>query len=247
MAMTKLEMVTEVCNTVGKSLDALSRSGETLKDRVGRYVNWAQRRMAMYTNFWELSTLHSTAATVADIYTYPLTSGTNNLGLSRVKSIASIRLIDGENSRKLERKGARHLDKYIPRFENYTTDRPSMYIRKGTTLYMFRVPNDAYDLIIMYNQWASDLSTDSSTSDFDNKDDIIIATTVFETYLALQEHQSAADWRKIALEKLQNITKAEDDLADADLAFLPFQDTPSYSGIGTPWTSPWNDSLYGYE
>ena len=44
--MTRLQIVTEVCDVVGKNLGASAPSGGLLQDRVVNYLNWGQRRIA---------------------------------------------------------------------------------------------------------------------------------------------------------------------------------------------------------
>ena len=83
MALTGTQMITEVCDNVGKALTALSASSTNLEDRVLRYLNWGQRRINRAYTFREKEILYESAATVDGVLTYPLITGTNNLGLTR--------------------------------------------------------------------------------------------------------------------------------------------------------------------
>ena len=111
MAMNRDDYVTEICDTVGKKTSAAAVSGTSLETRVRNYLNWGQKRIAKHYNFHEMNVYMETAATVVDTKRYPLTTGTNNLGLVRPKDINSIRLIDSENSRKLSRWHYRKFDR----------------------------------------------------------------------------------------------------------------------------------------
>jgi len=103
MAMTRDQFVTELCDVLGKSSNAAARSGALLSTRAITFLNFGQMRIARYYNFEELNVINESAALVTDIKRYPLMSGTNNLGLSRVKDIATITLLDSYNSLTLKR------------------------------------------------------------------------------------------------------------------------------------------------
>lgn len=248
MALTLAEMITEVCDVVGKSVSASSASGATLEDRVTRYLNFGQRRIARFHNFHELNALKTDAATVANVKIYPLSTGTNNLGLTNVKDIITITIQDSQNSWKINRWSPRKFDTKFPRPENYSTDRPRIYIRYGNSLEFFYIPNDAYTLQIRYAKWATPLTTSSQTSDFENKDELIIATGIFETYLALEEYVDAKVWWERVKGYLEDAMAVEGDI---DWSPVADEFTPSVGyGSGTPYSDPFADSsdpLYGYE
>jgi hypothetical protein len=248
--LTRDQIVTEVCDVVGKSISGVSVSGADLQTRVRRYLDWAGRRLARAFDFHELNAIQENAVTVASVKRYPLVTGTNNLGLVRPKDIHSISLINGANSRTLIRWRPRKFRKFFPRPENYATMRPDIYVRFGNSIDLFKVPNDAYTLHIWYPQWPTPFTTSSQVSDFENKDELLISLTVMETYLALEEYQDASIWA----------TKAKGQLIDAinvqgDMDWEPQADPYGVGGVvssGTPWTDPAGtpaDPLYtdGYE
>lgn len=239
-------MVTEIADIVGKSTDAASRSGALLSSRIQTFLNFAQKRIARHYSFHELNALSTTSATVSTIKEYPLESGTNNLGLANVKDISSIRLVDGENSRKLERWSYRKFDAHYPRPENYANARPSLYIRWVNKLELFRVPNDAYTLHIRYSKWPTDFSSGSQTSDYLNKDQLILTGGVLETYLALEEYVDARVWYERFLGQLKDAVDVEGDVdwePEAEQGAIP-----AYRS-GEPWLDPHgsvDDPLWGY-
>ena len=212
MALTRDEFVTEICDVCGKKETAAAVSGATLQTRVRTYLNWAQKRIARHYNFHELNALITTATTLADVKRYPLTTGTNNFGMNRVKDVSSIRLDDSENSRKLDRWSYRKFDEHYPRPENYATLRPSIYVRWGNFLELFRIPNDTYSLKIRYPQWAQDFSSGDQTSDFQDKDQLIITAGIMETYLALEEYADAQVYFQKMLGQLKDAVRAEGDV-----------------------------------
>lgn len=248
MALTRLQMVTEVCDTVGKRLTATSISGSTLKTRVETmYINWAQRRIARYHNFYELNATQSSAATVTSVKTYPLVTGTNNLGLVLPKDISAITLIDGANSRTLVRWDLRKFRQRIPRPEEFATDRPKIYIRVGSNIELFKIPNAAYTLKIEYNKWPTELATDGQATDFESKDELLVTTTILETYLALEEYTDAAVWFQRVKGLLDDAVAVEGDM-DWEPQAAGFLDDNVRVG-GEYWLVPGStpdDPLYDY-
>ena len=246
MAMNRTQFVTEICDVVGKRITASAVSGTTLESRVQKYLNWAQARIARFYSFHELNVLKTTCATVDGVKRYPLTAGTSNLGLTRPKDISSIRLIDGEYSRKLIRWSTRKFDTKYPRPENFATGRPSLYMRDGDNIEFFKVPGDAYTLYIRYPQWAVDLTSDTQVSDFKDKDQLIITAGVFETYFALEEYGDAKIWYARFLGQLTDAVRASGDI-DWEPQASPGDDEGYKSGV--PWADPYGgpgDPLYGY-
>ncbi len=246
MALTRDEFVTEICDTVGKRVSASSVSGASLETRVRTYLNWAQQRVARFYSFHELNKLITSAATVTDVKRYPLITGTNNLGLVRPKDIGSIRLIDDAYSRKVVRWSTRRFDTMYPNPAKFTTDRPILYIRDGNNIEFFKIPNAVYTLHIRYPQWAVDLTTGTQTSDFNDKDQLLMTTGVFETYFALEEYGDAKIWYARFLGQLRDAVRATGDI-DWEPQSAP-QGNEGYNS-GEPWIDPYgspNDPLYGY-
>lgn len=244
--MTRDDFVTEICDVVGKRVSASSVSGTTLQDRVRTFLNWGQKRIARFYSFHELNKLITNAVTVADLKRYPLVSGTAALGLVRPKDISSIRLIDGAYSQKLTRRSTRWFDTKYPRPENFSTGRPSLYIRDGNFIEFFKIPNDAYTLYIRYPQWAVDLTSTSQVSDLEDKDQLIVTTGVFETYFALEEYEDAKIWYAKFLGQLKDAVRATGDI-DWEPQSAPHGDAGYNSG--EPWIDPYGgagDPLSGY-
>jgi len=245
MALTGAQIVAEVCDTVGKALTATSRSGMQLQTRALMYINFGQKRIARHYNFHELDNLQDSAATVDTVKRYPMVSGTNNFGLIRPKDIYSVRLMDSENSKVIQRRHRRWFDKHYPRPENYSGGRPDIYIRDGNYLEFFRIPNGTFDIYIRYPQWPTDLTTGSS-SDFENKDQMIITAGIFETYFALEEYIDAKVWYEKFLGQLHDAVRAE-----GDVDWEPVAEGSGDFGYtsASPWIDPYgqsSDPLSGY-
>lgn len=246
MALSRDQFVTEIADVCGKSENASAISGALLSARIRTYLNFAQKRIARAYNFNELDSLKEDSALVVDLKRYPLTTGTSNLGLTRLKDIRSIRLIDSENSRKLTMWNYRRYDKAYPRPENFSTGRPSIYVRDGTNLEFFKIPDDTYTLHIRYAQWATDFSTGTQESDFKDKDQLILVAGILETYIALEEYSDAGVFLARFKGLIKEIINAEGD-SDWEPESQPH--APESYSSGEPWLDPFGvtaDPLYGY-
>ena len=245
--LTRLQLVTHICDIVGKHLGATAPSGALLQDRVVTWLNFGQKRIANHYSFYELQVTSETPVTVANVKTYPLQDGTNNLGLSRVCSLNSIRLIDSENSRKLDFWHYRKFDKWYPRPENHSSSRPRIYSRWGNSLILFPIPDAVYSLYIRYGQIPNDLVADGQTSDFNDRDRLLLTAGVLETYLALEEYTDAKVWYELFLGQLTDEVASEGD-EDWEPEAEPHGGFPGYIS-GSPWSDPFGgtgDPLYNY-
>jgi hypothetical protein len=155
-------------------------------------------------------------------------------------------LIDGNDSRKLDFWHYRKFDKRYPYPENYTTGHPNIYTRWGNTIVLFPIPSAAYSLYIRYGQVPNDLVADAQTSDFQDKDQLLLTAGVLETYLALQEYTDVNIWYQLFLGQLTDAVRAEGD-DDWEPQAEPSGNAPYISG--TPWLDPYGgtgDPLRNY-
>jgi hypothetical protein len=248
MALQRVQLVREICDVVGKKVAASAVSGTALQDRVAIYLNFAQRRVA---RAYSASELMKTiiAYTAVGIKTYPLVTGDNNLGMTRVKDIHSIRLDDEENSRTLTCWSQRKFDAVYPRPENFTTQRPTLYTWFGTSLELFRIPDDVYTMNIRYSQWPQELTSDAQVSDYEDIDEVLIAGGVLETYLALEEYTDAKIWEGRFLSLLGAAKATDGDEVNWSPEAEPMGSAMNTPQSGKPWIDPMgdpNDPLYGY-
>lgn len=248
MGMTRLQITTEICDTVGKNLGASSLSGLELKERVEKYyLNWAQRRIADHYSFYELQKLKDDATTVANVNTYPIESGANNLGLTDCAMVNSVRLVDGAYSRKLDFWHYRKYDQWYPNPEQFTPDRPRIYTRWGNDLIFFKIPREAFTLKIRYGRYPTELTSDGQFHDYgQDKDMLMVTVGVMQTYLSLQEYRDATIWYEIFLGQVQDAVRSERD-DDWEPQAEP-TGRPAYMP-GEPWIDPFGsagDPLYRY-
>jgi len=240
MAKTRDQFVTIIADALGKSQNATAISGSLLGTRCIDFLDWAHLRIGRAYSFNELNAVSdSVVATVADIKTYPMVTGTNNLGLTRPKDIESIIILDSQNSRKLRRWGVRRFDTQYPRPENYASGKPSIYIRHGMNVSLHRIPDAAYDLLIRYPQWAEAMTSSSQSSSYENKDDLIIAGAILEGYLHFEEYNDAAIWAERFKGLLHECIMAEGNM-DWEPEAVPM--TKAGFESGEPWIDPFGTS-----
>ena len=247
MGKTRDQMVTIVADAIGKARAATALSGALLEDRCVDFLNWSQHRICRAYSFEELN-VNTTAVTVADVKSYPLVTGSNNLGLVRPKDIQSIILDDVENSRKLTRWSDRKFDWHFPRPENYAGGRPTIYVVYANQIEMYRIPDVEYDLKIRYPQWPSDLDTSSQESDYDRKDQLIISGAILEGYLHFEEYNDAAIWLNRFIGLLSDTIRGIEKVDWEPQAAAFSQGKGGYES-GEPWLDPYatsGDPLYGY-
>jgi len=205
--LTRLQTVTEVANTMGRSLSSVMRDGSTTFQTIldERY-EWAKLRIARAYSFPEMDVEdRTTADTVADTrkYTYSTLFGAN----ARVKDILSVVIEDGTSSCKLTRKLYRRMDKWAPYPDAESTRRPVFYVDFAESVELFPIPDAAYDIHTRRSDYDARASADGDTSTFQNKDDVIVIATVVEAYNFLQEFKDAARWDVVFKNKLIDAVK----------------------------------------
>lgn len=244
-----VQMQTIVMDAMGKSANATAISGALLSARCTDFINWGQQRIARAYHFDELDVLQdSITSTVPGVKTYPLITGTNNLGLIRPKDLESVMLMDLENSRKLTRWPMRKFDNYYPRPENYSNGKPTLYIRFGYNIDIFRIPDLAYAFKIRYPQWPIDLVNQSDVTQFIQKDQLVITAAILEGYLHFEEYNDVKIWAELFVGRLHEAIMAEGDM-DWEPKADPFKASRGGYESGEPWIDPYGspmDPLYGY-
>ena len=195
-------------------------------------VNTAHKAIARVQDFDELLVLDTTnAATVASTKTYHLE---DDWGLTRPKDLLTVRYMDGNNSRKLTRLTARELDEKIPYVEGLGEQKPRWYIRRGNSVELIPVPDEAKDVYVYYSQWPKVLTEDSDTTSYSDLDDVIIALGT-EIALAVLEG-THADWDARARAYLASAVKDNRSRPDRTWVARPFEVAPGVTG--EPWKDP---------
>ena len=189
--LTRLEFVTKTADMLGRSLTGTTRSGATHQSILEEMYEWVQMRIARSFMFPEMDVRDTTTAdTVDGTSTY---SFTTLFGASaRVRDILSIVIEDGTSSNRLKYKVHSNLLKRFPYPEGETERKPVWYTRIGNNLLFFPTPDAAYDIHSVHSKYPTRATGDSSTSDYDYCDDVIINGIAAEYFRHLQEKEEAS-------------------------------------------------------
>lgn len=156
---------------VSKILLRLDRNDGRARLATEESINDALKYIARVKDFDELMVLDTTnAATVIDTKLYHLV---DDWGLTRPKSLYTLRYMDESSSRKLIYVPASRLDAVIPYTEQLGTQRPNWYTRRGDEVELIPIPNAAKSVYIFYSQWPAILSG-ALEPPYSDLDDVII-------------------------------------------------------------------------
>ena len=204
-----------------------------------RWLNLAQTRIARLNNWEELEnittdTLSYTGNADNDkFYTLP----------TNTKEIMNVRLIDGDNSRKLNGYIYREFDKAIPYPQRYSTGRPSIYTRWQGRLEFWKIPDSAYSIELRTILWPTAFTSSSDVvSDLDEKDDAIIMLAVSWGHLSLRNNDDASKYWRVYSRMINEIIGEDRERPDIDL--VGFREGGDDLRSGTPWADPFVQS-YG--
>lgn len=224
-ALNRGQIVTEVIAVTG-------RTDKTTQ--IQTYVNWGIKRITRAHLWSELYTFDKTSLDTA--------TNTETVSLSSLtpacRIVLSLVLEDGANSRKLTKVHPRRWDKILSDPSQYTTGKPNWYTKKGTSLYLFKIPNDTYDLWISYSAWPADLAADESTPALTNKDDLIVTATALELSYSIGDANDIKMWEGRYNRMLAMAVR--DDMQDPDWAPVArgYNSGAEDIQIGNYWANP---------
>lgn len=223
--LTYLELQDEVRSGLGGRTD--------LDSRLGRFINLAQHRLARLHDFDEMEIISVTQVlNTGD-------DGDRFLQLPNVREVYSIVLLYGGQSRKLINRTARSLDAVIPKPEYWARNIPSYYNVWGVNIEMWPLPLQTFDIRMRWTQWPLDLSADTDTSQFNQKDDVLIELAIARAMYSLGKEEDARKHEAIAKEILGEA--ALQDRTHPDLEIVPSASSSEMNvagGGGAPWLDP---------
>lgn len=196
---------------------------------VEQAINDAHMVIAAVKDFDELMVFDTANAfTTASKKSYHVTT---DLLLTRPKDIYSIKYMDGANSRKLIYVPYRELDEKVPYTELTGTGKPSWYTTRGMSIELYRIPDEAKPLYIMYSQWPAALVSDSDETPYTNIDHVIVSLA---TDIA---SGAASDWMARAQQLLGIALNEEAARPDRLYVAQPFRPV-CIGSVGEYWLSP---------
>lgn len=216
--LTFVELQDEVRSFLGGRTD--------LDSRLPRALNIAQQRLARIHDFDEMETLSTitinNTATSADRF----------ISLANKREVYSIIRLEGAQSRKLKQRTTRFWDTRVPMPEYWARNRPLEYVLWNNQAEIWPMPNVTYSIRVRWTKWPTDL-TGSATSEFLQKDDILIELAVIYLLNSLGKEEDAAKHVSVLNTLLSEAIGIDDTKPDLDIE-------PSNNGafVNEPWNNP---------
>jgi hypothetical protein len=163
-----------------------------LNARLGRFLNLAQQRLARMHDFDEMETISTTTInnTGSDDDRY--------ISLPNLREVYSIVVIDESRSRKLKQISPRRWDRMLPLPQYHSRDIPSIYTVWGSVVEVFQLPEKEYSVRMRWTKWPTDLSAGSATSEFNQKDELLIELAISYAYRSLGKPDESAKHEGVA-------------------------------------------------
>jgi len=233
MGMTRDELVEEILRALGLYADATN-----YETRCRAWLNLVQTKTARRHYWNDLKNLNITAVTATSQKIYSLST---DWSLTNVHKIHSIRLISGNESRKLKYIGARRMDTWQPYPEAHATTKTQGYVLWGDNCEFFPIPDVEYTLWIRWSQWPTEFSASDQQCDIANIDDLLIAASVAWGYSIQDDMENALLWAKEAERIYQ--AALENDEEEPDYQPEPEEFRSGGGSSGSYWLNPFMDSV----
>jgi hypothetical protein len=221
--LTRAELQSEVSKNLGGLLDNLSGADLTAaKERINRHLELTQIRMARVRDFQELRKRDSDPVTITGT---PATDQYyTNLPSTLRKVFAFIRQIGTDRGHKLTFWPHRSWDQLVTTPSEISTGDADIYTAwrdssRAIQMELYPVPSQNWTLLRRYSVWPTPFANDNAVSDFDAKDDIIIAWTTEWMFRSMGETEDHNEWRGVRMELLD--TARKDDMSEPDISILP--------------------------
>ena len=238
--LTTSELITQIKANLG------NRTDKTDAQIVG-WINLSQMRLARTNNFREF---HKTTSEFIN------PTGTKTVNQKPIitfaegglKAMESVRVSFGDaesgpfdRSYMLSYMGRRQFHRLLPNpastlaMEGY----PTVFTEENEQIYLYKIPNKKYLIEVGYWSWPTSLSESalSTKSDFDGKDDILIAMTTSMGFHSLGMQQQGVQYYAVANALIQDAIAQDEDKPSH---VITGKGTSSSSGslVGQPWNDP---------
>ena len=148
---------------------------DDLDEHLDPLINTCQLRIARFFDFEEMLSLDTLTIPYTGV---ALTDSSVSLP-TKTRDIYGLTVVDGSNyytMKAVDRPTWKN--KYFVDIPSAGVNRPAYYSIFSTTIEIYPPPDQAYSAKLRRSKWPTDLSTDDSTSDLAQKDDLLIALTV---------------------------------------------------------------------
>jgi len=161
---------------------------EDLDEHINSLINTCQMRLARFFDFEEMISLDDFTVAYTGVN---LTDASISLP-TYTRDVHSISIIDGDSYyivAPIDRRTWK--ERYFNAIVSGTTSRPTQYCIFGSTIEIYPAPDQAYSAKLRRSKWPIDLTTDESTSELSQKDDLLIALTICWTLYHLNNTERA--------------------------------------------------------
>ena len=161
---------------------------EDLDEHINSLINTCQMRLARFFDFEEMISLDDLTVAYTGV---KLTDASISLP-TYTRDVHSISVIDGTEYYNVEPIDRRTWKgKFYNAIVSGTTSRPTQYCIFASTIEIYPAPDQAYAAKLRRSKWPTDLSTDESKSELNQKDDLLIALTICWTLYHLNNTERA--------------------------------------------------------
>ena len=197
----------------------LAERDDVTSARLNRALELAQERIARLHDFEELSKIETKTLTYTGTKSTDRFLAFTDLTDKEPKEIYSIRFLDDARSKKLRRITPRQMDKEIPDPEFDSTGIPAIYVIWREKFEWWRIPDKAYKVDFRFQAWPTTLIGAANTfkSDFNRKDDILIALSVSYLYGSFGEYERANRFYGIFVALLREAVGEDDMKPDSEI------------------------------
>lgn len=185
MALTNQQLQDELFANLASRDDFSVAAG----GRLERFLNFAQDRIARAFRFRELRIL-STDSTIFN-------NDNNDKYLatpSNLRTLYTLRLLDGTNSHKLKFIDIGRWDAILPKPSESTRRRPTMYTFFRKTFEFNPLPDKVYTLEMRWDSWPTALTTLAQVPDYEHKDDMLITLATSYAHGSLGNKKKASSF-----------------------------------------------------
>lgn len=202
MAMQRDQIVAEILKNAGLYGDKTN-----YETRAQSWLNLILIRVARRHFFNDLKQLTTTATTTASKKIYSLAA---DWSLTNIHKIHSIRLISGQQSRKLEPVGSRRADTYLPYPEGWSQYKSVNYVLWGGNCELIQIPDATYTLWIRWSKWPTEFVNPTDTCEILHIDDLLVLATTAWSYASIDKMDDAKAWAKNAEEAYAEIIRNDE-------------------------------------
>ena len=215
----------------------LGNRADVTPARITNVVNLMQSRLSRFYDFTEMQLVTPTVP-------YTQTGNPSQDKYMNVpantKTIHVLKCLDGANSRKLIEKPWRMFNRTFPLPEILARAWPDFYTRFGNQLVLMPIPLIAFQFEMYSVIWPTPLVNPTDISGFDNKDDILVVSSLGYLYRSLGRPDKADTYEQQAAQLALEAKMRDNTRPDMDASPEGF---PAGGPITEYWINPFVEGV----